>query len=123
MNLESQRSGEVVILRVRERRLIFPMLESFIAAVRTETDRGAKHVVLCLSDVEYLDSPAHGSLVELYTMVTDRGGTLKLVGLQPRVEAMASLVGITKMVESFADESLALASFGVPPAGGKSSPI
>jgi len=114
MNLEVHLSGKLAILGLRERRLIFPMLEAFTAAVKRQLDRGAKNLVLNLSEVNYLDSPAHGSLFELFRTVTERGGTLRLVGLQPRVQAMASLVGVTKMVECFADEGRALASFAVP---------
>jgi len=121
MNLEVHLSGEVAILRLRERRMIFPMLESFAEAVKKQLDRGAKNLVLNLSEVKYLDSPAHGSLFDLYRTVAERGGTLKLVGLQPRVEAMASLVGVTKVIECFADEPRALASFTVPLGGDQTS--
>jgi anti-sigma B factor antagonist len=114
MNLEIHFSGEVAVLRLRERRMIFPMLESFAAAVKKQLDRGNKNIVLNLSEVTYLDSPAHGSLFDLYRTVNERGGSLKLVGLQPRVEAMASLVGVTKAIECFAEEGQAIASFKVP---------
>ncbi len=119
MNLEVQLSVEVAIVRLRERRLIFPMLESFTAAVKKLLEGGAKDLVLNLSEVKYLDSPAHGALFELYRTVSERGGTLKLVGLQPRVEAMAGLVGVTQVVECFADERRALASLKLPLSGEK----
>lgn len=121
MNLEVQPSGDVAIVRLRERRLIFPQIETFRAAVKKQLDRGAKNVVINLSNVSYLDSPAHGLLFELLQLVKERGGTLKLVGLQPRVEAMASLVGVTKVFEVFPDERRALASFTDPAKGEKAS--
>lgn len=120
MNLEVHLSGDVAIMRLRERRLVFPMLEAFGSAVKKQLDRGAKRLVLNLSDVNYLDSPAHGCLFELFRTVRERGGTMRLVGLQPRVEVMAGLVGVTKIIEVFPDEERALASF-TPPAGGETS--
>ena len=67
-----------------------------------------RDLVLDLSEIRYLDSPAHGSLFEVYRFVTEPGGTMKVVGLQPRVSAMASLVVLTRAFEVFADEETAL---------------
>ena len=44
-------------------------------------------------------------------MMSERNGTVKLVGLQERVEAMGSLVGLTRLIETFREEENALGSF------------
>lgn len=111
MNLEVQLVVDVAIVRLRERRLVFPHLEKFASVVKKQLDRGATKLVLNLSDVDYLDSPAHGCLFDLYRAVTERGGTLKLAGLRPRVEAMAKLVGVTHLFEVYPDEVAAVGSF------------
>lgn len=49
-------------------------------------------------------------LFELYRFVTERGGSMKIVGLQPRVYEMASMVGLTSAFEVFPREDLALGS-------------
>jgi anti-anti-sigma factor len=108
MNLETRVFSDVVIIRVRERRLVFPQVEDFASAVKAQLQSGPRNLVLNLSDVDYLDSPAHGYLFELCRFVAERGGRMKLVGLRPRVEWMASLVGLTRIVEVAPDEDLAL---------------
>jgi anti-anti-sigma factor len=101
-------SNNVVIIRVRERRLVFPQVEAFAAAMKAQQLPGPANLILNLSDVSYLDSPAHGYLAELYRLVTQGGGRMKLVGLRPHVEAMAALVGLTRLVEVFPTKDLAL---------------
>jgi stage II sporulation protein AA (anti-sigma F factor antagonist) len=108
MNLETKVLNDVVIIRVRESRLVFPQVEAFASAVKAQLGADPRYLILNLSEVEYLDSPAHGYMFELYRFVTERGGRMKLVGLRPRVEAMASLVGLTRIVEVLRDEGLAL---------------
>jgi anti-anti-sigma factor len=120
MKLEVQVLDDVVILRVREARLVFPQLETFVSAVKAQLQGAPRDLILNLSEVRYLDSPAHGSLFEIYRFVTERGGTMKVVGLQPRVRAMAGLVGLTRTFEIFADEDSAL---GNRPRNGKLAAI
>jgi anti-sigma B factor antagonist len=108
MNLETEVLNDVVIIRVRESRLVFPQVEAFASTVKAQLRAGPRNLILNLSEVEYLDSPAHGYMFELYRFVTEGGGRMKLVGLRPRVEAMASLVGLTRIVEVLQDEGLAL---------------
>lgn len=108
MKLDVRVLDNVVIIRVREPRLVFPQLETFTSAVRALLARAPKNLILNLSEVAYLDSPAHGCLFELYRFVTERGGSMKVVGLQPRVHEMARLVGLTRTLEVFPDEDLAL---------------
>jgi anti-anti-sigma factor len=108
MRLDVLVLDEGVIIRVREDRMVFPQLETFTSAVKTHLARAPKDLILNLSEVAYLDSPAHGCLFELCRYVTERGGRMKVVGLKPRVQAMASLVGLTRAVEVFPDEGRAL---------------
>jgi anti-anti-sigma factor len=109
VNLEFQALDDAVVVRVRERRLIFPQLEMFLSAVKEHLEKAApRNLVLNLSEVAYLDSPAHGCLFEIYRFVKERGGTVRVVGLQPRVRRMASLVGLTRAFEVYPDEERAL---------------
>jgi anti-anti-sigma factor len=109
MKLELLILHDVVVIRVREARLVYPQLEIFLSAVKAQLQHRAKDLILNLSDVGYLDSPAHGTLFELYRFVKERGGSMKLVGLQPRVKKMASVVGLTRIFEVLEDEHQALA--------------
>ncbi len=45
-------------------------------------------------------------------MLADRQGSVRLSGLQPRVETMLSMTGVHKIVDIHADEDAAVAAFG-----------
>jgi anti-anti-sigma regulatory factor len=49
--------------------------------------------------------------MDIYRMMSEQKGTVKLVGLQDRVETMASMVGLTNLIETFPQEENAFKSF------------
>ncbi len=121
MQLKIDERGDVRIVRVGEARLTYPALSSFFAEVRQLVEGGAKKVVIDLSPVTYIDSAAIGCLMDVYRLLNDRGGALRLAGLQPRVETMISMTGVHKIIELHRDEAAALATFAPPKRGrGKS---
>jgi hypothetical protein len=50
--------------------------------------------------------------MDLYRQATAAGGTLKLAGVQKRVETMLSMTGAQNFLEIHPDETAALRSFG-----------
>jgi anti-anti-sigma regulatory factor len=50
--------------------------------------------------------------MDLFRQAQAAGGTLKLSGVQKRVETMLSMTGAHNFLEVHADEASALASFG-----------
>ncbi len=117
MQLKIDESGDVRIVRVGESRLTYPALSSFFGEVRQLVEGGAKKVVIDLSPVTYIDSAAIGCLMDVYRLLNDRGGALRLAGLQPRVETMISMTGVHKIIELHRDEAAALAAFAPPRRG------
>jgi anti-sigma B factor antagonist len=69
-------------------------------------------VLLDLSTVSYVDSATIGCLMDLYRQATAIGGTLKLSGVQKRVETMLTMTGAHNFLQIHHDESAALKSFG-----------
>jgi anti-anti-sigma regulatory factor len=49
--------------------------------------------------------------MDIYRMLSERSGTVKLIGLQERVETMVSLTGLHNLVEIYREEQSALDSF------------
>jgi anti-anti-sigma regulatory factor len=86
MNVTTSRAGTVVVMRVNEPRLTFPIL--------------------------YVDSATIGCLMDLYRQASAAGGAFKLVGVQKRVETMLTMTGAQHFLEVHPDEPSALASFG-----------
>jgi anti-sigma B factor antagonist len=111
MNLAFDERGDVTVVRVGETRLTYPVLASFVCAVRERVEGGAGRMLVDLSAVSYVDSAAIGCLVEVYRLLRDRGGSLRLAGVHPRVETMISMTGVHKFVPLHRDEDDALAAF------------
>jgi anti-sigma B factor antagonist len=112
MNITTTRTGGVVVLRVHEGRLTYPVLTDFATAATAEIGAGERRIIIDLASVGYVDSAAIGCLMDLYRQATTAGGVLKLAGVQTRVETMLTMTGAHHFLEVFADEPSALASFG-----------
>jgi anti-anti-sigma factor len=112
MNVTTTRTGDIVVLRVNETRLTYPVLGDFASVATDLIGQGEKRIVLHLGAVTYVDSATIGCLMDLYRQATASGGQLKLAAVQKRVETMLNMTGAQHFLEVFADEPSALKSFG-----------
>ena len=112
MNVTTSHVGTVVVLRVHESRLTYPILADFATAATNLIGAGEKRILVDLSPVSYVDSATIGCLMDLYRQAMAAGGAFKLTGLQKRVETMLTMTGAHNFLEAHADEASALASFG-----------
>jgi anti-anti-sigma factor len=112
MNVKTDHSGGISIVRVGEARLMYPILSDFASAVTTLIASGKRDIVIDLTPVTYVDSATIGCLMDLYRQVHNVGGHLKLSGVQKRVETMLTMTGAQNFIEIHADEPSALKSFG-----------
>ena len=112
MNLTTERSQNVAVVRVKEARLTYPLLSDFANTIAALIASGEKKVLLDLSTVSYVDSATIGCLMDLYRQAAAAGGTLKLSGVQKRVETMLTMTGAQNFLEIHPDEPSAVKSFG-----------
>src|SRR5436190_15023708 len=119
MQLLVEQSDDVRIVRVQEAKLTYPVLWSFFAEVRQIVEDGARKLVIDLEAVTYIDSAAIGCLMDIRRLLEDRGGAVKLSGLQPRVETMLSMTGVHKIVDIHREEAAAVEAFGARKAKGQ----
>ena len=113
MNVRTEQSGGVSIVRVGETRLMYPILADFSSAIGGLVAGGKREILIDLSPVTYVDSATIGCLMDLYRQVHNAGGHLKLSGVQKRVETMLTLTGAQNFIEIHPDEPAAIRSFGV----------
>jgi len=111
MKLAFFENGGVTVVRVQEVKLTYPVLASFFSEVRQKVEGGARFVVIDLAAVGYLDSASIGCLMDIHRLLQEKGGALRLAGLQPRVETMISMTGVHKIVPLHRDEEEAVAGF------------
>jgi hypothetical protein len=97
MNLTTDRSQGVSIVRVNETRLLYPLLSEFANTISALIGSGEHRLLLDMSSVTYVDSATIGSL--------------KLAGVQKRVESMLTMTGAQDVLEIHADEPSAIKSF------------
>jgi anti-anti-sigma factor len=116
IQLVFEQSGDVRIVRVKEAKLTYPVLFSFLAEMRAIVEvEGARKLVIDLGGVTYIDSASIGCLIDIYWLLKDRGGALKLSGLRPRVDTTLSLTGVHRLVDVYREEAEAVAAFDRPP--------
>jgi anti-sigma B factor antagonist len=112
MNVKTEQSGAISIVRVGETRLMYPILSDFSGAVTGLIASGQRKILIDLTPVTYVDSATIGCLMDLYRQVHVAGGQLKLSGVQKRVETMLTMTGAQNFIEIHADEPSAVSSFG-----------
>jgi anti-anti-sigma factor len=112
MNVRTEQSGPISIVRVGETRLMYPILGDFSAAVAGLIAAGKHEILIDLTPVTYVDSATIGCFMDLYRQVHGAGGHLKLSGVQKRVETMLTMTGAQNFIEIHADEPSAVKSFG-----------
>jgi anti-anti-sigma factor len=111
MKLTIDQIRDISVVRVAESRLMYPLLSDFSTAVVALIGGGARKVVVDMSPVVYVDSATIGCLMDLYRQAAAAGGSLKLAGVQKRVETMLTMTGAHNFIQLFSDEASALASF------------
>ena len=112
MNLTTERSQSVSVVRVKETRLTYPLLADFANTVASLIGSGERKILLDMSTVVYVDSATIGCLMDLYRQATAAGGALKLSGVQKRVETMLTMTGAQNFLQILPDETTALKTFG-----------
>ena len=112
MNVKTEQAGAISIVRVGETRLMYPILSDFSSAVTGLIASGRRKILIDLAPVTYVDSATIGCLMDLYRQASAAGGTLKLSGVQKRVETMLTMTGAHNFLEIHADEPSAIKSFG-----------
>jgi anti-anti-sigma factor len=112
MNFSISHERNVAVVSVGEQRLTYPLLAEFAAAVSGLITGGDSRIVIDLAPVGYVDSATIGCLMDLYRQVAAVGGSLKLAGLQKRVETMLTMTGAHNFLEVHPTRAAALTSFG-----------
>ena len=80
-------------------------------AVKELTAKGQKHILLNLSDVNYIDSSGLGEMVSAYTSVKNAGGELKLLGLTKKVHDLLQITKLYTVFDVKDDEASAVSAF------------
>jgi anti-sigma B factor antagonist len=79
--------------------------------VKDMLNEGQRNILLNLGDVSYIDSAGLGELVGAYATVTNKGGRIKLLNVQKKVNDLLQVTKLYTVFESFTSETAAVRSF------------
>lgn len=98
IHLELRTEGGVTVAVLREARLVYAGLDSFVEQVSGSLEAPGPLLALDLSAVNYIDSAAIGCLMDLYRRAAGKNGALAIAGLQERVERMLRMTGAHEFI-------------------------
>jgi anti-sigma B factor antagonist len=73
--------------------------------------RGDTRILLNLKEVTYIDSAGLGELVGAYATMTNKGGQIKLLHAQNKVQDALRVTKLHGLFQTFSEEDTALQSF------------
>ncbi len=111
MRLSERQRGDVRILDVAGRITIGRGDVELRQAIAAALEDGCRKLLLNLEKVAKADSAGVGELAAAYIRVTGLGGSIKLLGLSPKVSGSLQVTRLTPIFEIFDDEDEAVASF------------
>jgi anti-sigma B factor antagonist len=112
MQLEERSIGDVVIVVVSGDITLNSGGEVLLKdKVRSLLEQGQKKLVLDLGRVSYVDSAGLGELVQAHATTKNKGGVLKLLGINKRLKDLLTITKLVTVFDTYDTESAALASF------------
>src|SRR5881394_1816212 len=102
MDIQQRQSGLIAILELSGRLTVNDRPGMLKEAVVNAVDAGARHVLLDLSGVRYIDSTRLGEIIASHVTVSRRGGHLRLVGTPDRITELLTLAGLAGVFERYA---------------------
>jgi anti-sigma B factor antagonist len=118
LKINVRESGNVVILDLNGRITIGEEAASLRDTIKEHLDSGQKNILLNLAGVSYLDSTGLGQFVGSFATVTSRGGQLKLLNLQKKLQELLQITKLITVFETYTNESAAVRSFGAAATAG-----
>ena len=102
MQITEKRNGPIAVLELTGRLTVNDQPGMLREAVTAALQDGARHVLLNLAGVFYIDSTRLGEIISAHVTVARRGGRLCLVGTPDRITELLAIAGLEGVFERFA---------------------
>jgi anti-sigma B factor antagonist len=111
LKINFRETADAVILDLSGRITLGPPLAELRDSIRESVAGDRKSILLNLADVSYIDSSGLGQLIASYATITNRGGQMKLLNLQQKVDDLLQVTKLVTVFETYTNEQAALRSF------------
>jgi anti-sigma B factor antagonist len=118
LKINVRESVNVVILDLSGRITIGEEASLLRDTIKDHLDRGDKNILLNLAEVSYIDSTGLGQFVGSFATVTSRGGQLKLLNLQTKLQELMQITKLITVFDTYTNESAAVRSFATAATAG-----
>jgi anti-sigma B factor antagonist len=112
LKINVRETPEAVILDLSGRITMGEPLSELRDSIREALAGDRQNILLNLAEVSHIDSSGLGQMIGSYAAVTSRGGKMKLLKLQNRVQDLMQVTKLLTVFETFNNEAAALRSFG-----------
>ncbi len=115
MTTQTRKSGQTAILTVEGKLSIGAAVDDFRDKWSQAIAEGAHDIIVDLSRVPIIDSSAIGSMIRCHSMVSAKGGKLKLVGAHEIVRHAFKMTRLDSVFEFYEKEADALGQSAAKP--------
>jgi anti-sigma B factor antagonist len=105
---QTRKSGQTAILTVEGKLSIGAAVDDFRDKWSEAIAEGAHDVIVDLSRVPIIDSSAIGSMIRCHSVISEKGGKLKLVGAHEIVRQAFKMTRLDSVFEFYDNETAAL---------------
>lgn len=109
MELTERQDGDTAVIALTGRLTVNDKPGLLKSAVAGAVTRGARHVVLDLGAVKYIDSTRLGELIAAHVTLSRQGGRLSLAGVPPRVSDLFTMAGLDGVFRHYPNVEAAIA--------------
>ena len=111
MTITERASGDVTILELEGRLVLYEGEADLKAVINDLVSRGRTKIILDLKNVTYIDSAGVGIIIAKYVSVRRAGGDVKLLNLTRRSTRVMTITRLLEVFETFDSEKEAVDSF------------
>jgi len=110
LNVKTRKDDGVVIIDLSGRLTIGEPVLLLRETLRVQVNDGARHFILNLGEVSYIDSSGLGELVSAYTTVRNKQGDVKLLNLTSKAKDLLQMTKLLTVFDTYDDEAKAISS-------------
>jgi len=111
LKINIRETADATILDMSGRISLGDAMAELRDSIREALADDQKNILLNLAEVNHIDSSGLGQLIGSYATVTSRGGQMKLLNLQKRVNDLMQVTKLLTVFETYTNEEAALKSF------------